>query len=144
MREAPPPWQVTKLLGYLAELFDNQSLDPSYWMSSIGGAYSHMCREAPAQFVGAELFLFVLFALAILFEADFTRWRRERELAAQGYKQLEVGDDGPTDEVRDEETRIRTHRHAASAGPWSLSPLTSLLPLDHGWAGAREALPRAG
>lgn len=87
-----------RLLTYLADVFDSESLDPAFWMGRIGAAYTHMCREVPSLFVGATLGLFVLLALLILFEADIARWRRERELREQGYRQLDVSDDGPTDE----------------------------------------------
>jgi hypothetical protein len=91
-------WPITKLLSISAAVFDTESIDPAVWMAKLGEAYSHLCREAPSLFVGAVFGLFALFALAVLFEADFSRWRRESELRAHGYRQLEVGDDGPTDE----------------------------------------------
>ena len=90
--------QVTKFLQYSSEVFHTESLDPSFWMATIGEAYNHVCREAPARFVGVAFGLFVLLALVFLFESDFIRWRRERNLREQGYRQLEIGDDGPTDE----------------------------------------------
>ena len=91
-------WQVMNVLRFLADVFNTESLDPSVWMATISGIYEHMCSEAPAQFIGVELLMFVLIALAILYEADFSRWRREADLRAQGYRQLDVDDDGPTDE----------------------------------------------
>ena len=93
---------LTKLLSFSAEVFHTESLDPAVWTSALGEGYNHVCREVPALFVGAEFVLFALFALCFLFEADFSRWRREREMRAQGYRQLEVGDDGPTDEGLEE------------------------------------------
>lgn len=93
--------QVVKLLQYLAYILGNSNLDPAVWMSNLGAAYSHVCREVPTLFVGVDFSLFVLFGLLILFEADLRKWRREREMLSQGYRQLENvdDDDGPTDKA---------------------------------------------
>ena len=88
-----------KLLKWGADYFQTQSLDPAVWIAAIGGAYGRLCSEAPALFISIALTVFVMVALAILFEEDFAKWRRRREMEAQGYSQLEKVDPGPTDEV---------------------------------------------
>lgn len=79
----------TKTMQYFAEKFDNIRLDPSYWMTMIGHAYNDMCKNNPGDFVRTDLSFFVVFAVLILFEADISKWWRERNLGAQGYGELE-------------------------------------------------------
>ena len=70
--------QVMKLLKWGADYFQTQSLDPAVWIAAIGGAYGRLCSEAPALFISIALTVFVMVALAILFEEDFAKWRRVR------------------------------------------------------------------
>lgn len=85
-------------MKYLAAKFDNENLDPHTWTTKFGEAYNDLCRNHPAAFVQADFGLFVLFVILILFEADISKWWRERSLRAEGYDELTEEHEGPTDE----------------------------------------------
>ena len=90
---------VMKAMKYLADKFNNIQLDPSYWMDMAGRAYNDMCKNSPAGFVGTDFSFFVFFVVLILFEADISKWWRERGLRAQGYESLDdEGEDPAADE----------------------------------------------
>ena len=91
---------VMSVMKYLAAEFDNVNLDPSTWSTKIGNAYNDLCQNHPAGFVGTDFGFFLVFVNLILFEADISKWWRERNLRAQGYEDLdEAGESGPSDET---------------------------------------------
>lgn len=86
-------------MKYLAKTFDNVSLDPNVWISYVGDAYNHMCKENPAGFVIVDFTFFVIFVNLILFEADIRKWYRERNIRSQGYG--EVQDEQPQEQFEE-------------------------------------------
>ena len=82
-----------KAMKWLAEKYQNVNLDPSVWMKHISDAYNELCRSHPAGFVMADFGLFTLFVLLFLFEADISKWWATRNLRAQGYEELDEGDE---------------------------------------------------
>ena len=76
-------------MQYLAVKFDNVNLDPNVWIAFVGDAYNDMCKNNPANFVFVDLSFFVVLVNLILFQADISKWWRERNLRAQGYDSLQ-------------------------------------------------------
>ena len=84
---------IMSVMKFFSAEFDNAMLDPNYWSTMMGEAYNSMCTEAPGIFIA---FVFTMFAIGVtyfLFEADISKWWRERHLRNQGYDALEEEDE---------------------------------------------------
>jgi hypothetical protein len=91
---------VIKVLKYFSIELEMITLDPSYWSAKMGDAYNNMCKHNPAGFVITDFSFFAVFVVLILFEADLSKWWRERHLRNAGYDDLE--EDAEEDPLKDE------------------------------------------